>query len=304
MNGMKTKCGTKGTEKWTGYHMKRKLIPYLFVAPAMLVLIAFKVLPICVSIHGSLFKVGARNIRHFVGLQNFINLFQDNIFYISLKNTIVFNLMTTPVEICFAFILAAVFNQNLPGIKVFRTIFYIPVCISMAMATTVWALMMNPYQGLLNTFLGYFGIGWQGFLTDPGQALGCIMMIAAWKTIPYWMMFMLAGMQSIPESVYEAARIDGASTIKSIFKITIPLMKNTFGFVVISNSIQNLLLFAPMYIQTNGGPKNATNVLMLATYKSAYRYNNKTRSYDIDVFLIQISILSLNAQNKFFKIVD
>lgn len=169
MNGMKTKCGTKGTEKWTGYHMKRKLIPYLFVAPAMLVLIAFKVLPICVSIHGSLFKVGARNIRHFVGLQNFINLFQDNIFYISLKNTIVFNLMTTPVEICFAFILAAVFNQNLPGIKVFRTIFYIPVCISMAMATTVWALMMNPYQGLLNTFLGYFGMDGRDFSRIPAR---------------------------------------------------------------------------------------------------------------------------------------
>ena len=118
------------------------------------------------------------------------------------------------------------------------------------------------------------------------------------------MMFMLAGMQSIPESVYEAARIDGASTIKSIFKITIPLMKNTFGFVVISNSIQNLLLFAPMYIQTNGGPKNATNVLMLEAYKSAYSYNNMGRSYAIVVILIVVSILFLNAQNKFFKIVD
>lgn len=300
----KEKNGVKDVPKWNGYYIKRKLIPYLFVAPAMLVLIAFKVLPICVSVYGSLFKVGARNIRYFVGPQNFINLFHDDIFYISLKNTILFNLMTTPVEICCAFVLAVVFNQNLPGLKIFRTIFYIPVCISMAMATTVWALMMNPYQGLLNTFLGYVGIGWQGFLTDAKQALPSIMLIAAWKTIPYWMMFMLGGMQSISDSVYEAARIDGATVLQSVFKITIPLMKNTFGFVVISNSIQNLLLFAPMYIQTNGGPQNATNVLMLEAYKSAYSYNNIGRSYSIVVILIAVSILFLMAQNKFFKVVE
>lgn len=286
------------------YCLKRKIIPYMFVAPAMIALVLFKVLPICVSIYGSVLKTGAKNVRYFVGIQNFIDLFGDSIFYVSLKNTIIFNLITTPIEICMAFILASVFNSNLRGIKIFRTIFYIPVCISMAMATTVWALMMNPYNGLLNTFLGYIGIGWQGFLTDPKQALGCIMLIAAWKTIPYWMMFMLAGMQSIPDTVYEAARIDGSNALNTIFKITIPLMKNTFGFVVVSNSIQNLLLFAPMYIQTNGGPQNSTNVLMLEAYKSAYSYNNMGRSYAIVVILIAVSILFLAVQNKFFRIIN
>ena len=286
------------------YRLSRKVTPYMFVLPAVIVLLLFKVGPICVSIIGSLYKTGAKNITVFAGLKNYINLFHDDIFYISLKNTVVFNLITTPVEVVFAFILALVFNQKLKGIKVFRTIFYLPVCISMVMATTVWALMMNPYSGLLNTFLGYFGIGRQGFLTDANQALACIMLIAAWKTTPYWMMFMLAGMQSIPDSIYEAALIDGANGFQKTIRITIPMMKNTFGFVIVSNTISNLLLFAPMYVQTNGGPSNSTNVLMLEAYKSAYSYNNMGRSYAIVTILILVSILFLWIQNKFFRITD
>lgn len=284
--------------------IRAKLTPYAFILPAMLVLIAFKVGPVFVSIYGSFLKTGAKNVTYFAGLQNYIDLFSDPVFYKSLWNTVIFNLITTPVEVFFAFVLALVFNQKLKGIRVFRTIFYLPVCISMVMATTVWALMMNPYQGLLNTFLGYFGLGWQGFLTDPKQALACIMLIAAWKTIPYWMMFMLAGMQSIPDNVYEAAIIDGSTGLHQVLHITIPLMKNTFGFVIISNSITNMLLFAPMYVQTNGGPSNATNVLMLEAYKSAYSYHNMGRSYAIVVILIVVSILFLWIQNKFFRITD
>ena len=286
------------------YRLSRKVTPYMFVLPAVLVLLLFKVGPICVSIIGSLYKTGAKNMTYFAGLKNYVSLFQDKIFYTSLKNTIVFNLITTPVEVVFAFILALVFNQSLKGIKFFRTIFYLPVCISMVMSTTVWALMMNPYSGLMNTFLGLFGIGHQGFLTDPKQALACIMLIAAWKTTPYWMMFMLAGMQSISDSIYEAALLDGATGLQKTFHITIPMMKNTFGFVIISNSITNLLLFAPMYVQTNGGPSNSTNVLMLEAYKSAYSYNNMGRSYAIVTILILVSILFLWVQNKSFKITD
>ena len=118
------------------------------------------------------------------------------------------------------------------------------------------------------------------------------------------MMFMLSGMQAIPDSVYEAALLDGATGLTRTLKITVPLMKNTFGFVVVSNSITNLLLFAPMYVQTGGGPSNATNVLMLEAYKSAYSYNNMGRSYCIVVILIAVSILFLSIQNKFFRITD
>ena len=118
------------------------------------------------------------------------------------------------------------------------------------------------------------------------------------------MRFMRAGMQSIPDNIYEAAQIDGSIGLHEALHITIPLMKNTFGFVIVSNSITNLLLFAPMYVQTNGGPSNATNVLMLEAYKSAYSYNNMGRSYSIVVILIFVSILFLWVQNKFFRITD
>jgi len=284
--------------------MRKKIIPYVFVLPATIILISFKVLPILVSMYGSLIKTGAKSISYFVGFENYINLFKDSIFYISLKNTVVFNLVTTPVQIFLAFLLALVFNQKLAIIKVYRTILYMPVCTSLVMATIVWSLMMNPYNGLLNSFLGYFGIGNQGFLTDPKQTLLCIMLIATWKGTPYWMMFLLAGLQGISESVIESALIDGANGLKRTIYITIPLLKNTFGFVLISNTIANLLLFVPMYVQTKGGPMNSTNVLMYEAYKSAYSYNNMGRSYTIVVILLLLSIVFVTIQNKFFDITD
>ncbi len=295
-------AGTTG--KKLNRSLNKKTVPYFFVLPAMVILIGFKLFPILVSMYGSLFKTGAKNITYFVLFENYINLFKDSIFYISLKNTFVFNLVTTPVQILLAFLLALVFNQKLFGIKVYRTIFYMPVCTSLVMATIVWGLMMNPYNSLMNSFLGYFGIGNQGFLTDPKQALWCIMLIATWKGTPYWMMFILAGLQGIPDTIFEAALIDGANSFRRTVNITIPLLKNTFGFVLISNTIANMLLFVPMYVQTKGGPMNSTNVLMYEAYKSAYSYNNMGRSYAIVVMLLLLSMLFVAIQNKFFKITD
>jgi len=284
--------------------LRKRLIPYAFVFPAMLMLISFKLGPILVSIAGSMYKTGAKNVKTFVWFRNYLKLFQDSVFYTSLWNTIRFNLVTTPIQIILAFILALTFNQMLKGIKIFRTIFYMPVCVSLSMATMVWALMMNPYNGLLNSFLGLFGIPNQMFLASPKTAMACIEIIATWKGTPYWMMFLLAGMQSISHSVYEASLIDGANGWQRTWCITIPLLKNSFGFVMVSNTIANMLLFVPMYVNTMGGPLGSTNVLMYEAYKSAYGLNNMGRSYSIVVLLLIVSIIVVSIQNKFFKITE
>ena len=270
----------------------------------MLILVAFKLGPIIVSIVGSMYKTGAKNLKTFVFMHNYIKLFNDKVFYSSLWNTLRFNLTTTPIQILIAFVLALTFNQQLKGIKVFRTVFYMPVCVSLSMATMVWALMMNPYNGLLNSFLGLFGIPNSKFLSSPSTAMACIELIATWKGTPYWMMFLLAGMQSISNSVYEAALIDGTTPLQKTWFITIPLMKNSFGFVIVSNTISNMLLFVPMYVSTTGGPLGSTNVLMYEAYKSAYSMNNIGRSYAIVVLLLLVCILVVSIQNKFFKITD
>ncbi|HHW31719.1 MAG TPA: sugar ABC transporter permease [Clostridiaceae bacterium] len=293
----------KNRSIYTNFNWKL-IIPYFFVLPAILILAIFKLFPVFISLYGSLFKTGAKSVSIFVGFQNYVELFTDSIFYISLKNTVVFNLVTTPVQIFFAFLLALVFNQRLKGIKIYRSIFYMPVATSLVMATIVWSMMMNPYQGILNSFLGMFGIPNQKFLTDPKQALWCVMLIATWKGTPYWMMFLLAGLQGISDSVFEAALIDGASGLKRTVYVTIPLLKNTFGFVFISNTIANLLLFVPMYVQTKGGPMNSTNVLMYEAYKSAYNYNNMGRSYAIVGILLLLSMAFVAIQNRFFDITD
>lgn len=283
---------------------RKGVVPYLFVLPAMAVLLLFKVGPILVSSYGSLFQTGARNRTFFVGLENYLNLFSDSIFYKSLGNTLIFNVFCTPIQIVLAFFLALIFNQSLKGIKVFRTIFYMPVCISLSMATMVWALMMNPYNGLLNSFLGIFGIANQPFLTSAEQAMACVILIATWKGTPYWMMFLLAGMQSIPQSVVEATYIDGCKGWQRTLYVTIPMMKSSFGFVTVSNTIANMLLFVPMYVQTKGGPMNSTNVLMYEAYKSAYSYSNMGRSYAIVVLLLLVCIGIVALQNKFLKVTE
>ncbi|HPF88871.1 MAG TPA: sugar ABC transporter permease, partial [Candidatus Limiplasma sp.] len=155
-----------------------------------------------------------------------------------------------------------------------------------------------------NSFLGLFGIPNQMFLASPKTAMACIELIATWKGTPYWMMFLLAGMQSIPHGVYEASLIDGANGWQRTFSITIPMMKNSFGFVIVSNTIANMLLFVPMYVNTMGGPLNSTNVLMYEAYKSAYGLNNMGRSYSIVVLLLIVSIIVVSIQNKFFKITE
>lgn len=266
----------------------RKSTPYLYAIPAILLLIVFKLYPVLSSVFNSLFgyRSGIPNV--FVGLDNYVKLFSDPVFFKSLSATAIFNLIVNPLQVALAFISALVFNKNVKGLKLLRTIYYIPFCLSLVIATILWSVMLNPSQGLINSFLKMLSLPSQPFLTSKDQAMMCIVLISTWKGVAYWMMFFLAGLQGIPESIYEACRIDGASPVRTLFHMTIPLMKNVFQFVIISDFIANMLLFAPMYIQTNGGPQMSTNVLMFEAFKSAYSYLDYGRSYTITTVLLLI----------------
>jgi multiple sugar transport system permease protein len=158
-------------------------------------------------------------------------------------------------------------------------------------------VILDPYYGLANSLLSLFRIPPQPFLTSTHQALSCIVLLCLWRSAGYWMMFFLAGLQGIPEQIYEAASLDGVSSLQQLFRITLPLLMRTISFVLVSNTAFNFLTFAPVYILTQGGPIGATNLLMYESYKSAFMNLDMGRANAISsllfLFILAISAIEL-----------
>ena len=272
---------------------KYKFIPYLLILPAIILILIFKILPIVTT----LFEGFVIN-SHFT-FDTYKNLFKDNAFWNSLWITIKINLVMIPLQVFISFLMAMLANSTIKGIGIFRTIFYLPVTISLTVATILWNMMFNPNNGIINSIFSIFNIPQQGFLISRDQALWCIVIIATWKGVGYWMMFILAGLKNIDTTIYESAKIDGANWLKTTIKITIPLLKRVLLFIFIANTTVNVLLFVPMQMITEGGPESSTNVLMFEAYKSAFKFVDRPRSSAIVTILLLIIICICLIQSKF-----
>ncbi len=269
---------------------KKSIIPYLFLLPALALILLFKVVPIISTLMEGFTYNGS------VSLRTYELLFADAAFWKSLLTTLKFNLVITPVQIIIAILLALLVNVKLKGIGAIRTIFYLPVTLSMTVATVLWNMMLNPNNGIANSILSALGIAKQGFFTDANQALWCIVLIASWIGVSYWMMFVLAGLKNVDESIYEAADIDGTNWLQKTWKVTLPMIKGSILFVLVADTTTNFLLFAPMQLITKGGPQGSTNVLMYEAYRSAFSYADRPRSSAIVTILLVIIVTICIAQ--------
>lgn len=264
---------------------RRKAVPYLLITPAMTLILLFKIYPIFSTLTESFMVKGEFSMR------TYQTVFNDSSFWNSMWITIKLNLVMIPFQVILSFCLAMLSNVNIKGIGGFRTIFFLPFTISLTVASIIWSLMFNTNNGILNSFLGFLGMQSQRFLVDKNQALWCIVVIASWKGCGYWMMFFLAGLKNIDGSIYESAKIDGASFFRTVFSITIPLIKRVIFFVLVANTTANFLLFVPMQMLTQGGPQGSTNVLMYEAYKSAFRFADRSRSSVIVVVLLFMIVM-------------
>lgn len=263
-----------------------KTLPYWLIAPAIALIVLFKLTPIINTLWGSLHVDGGLSFAHFQAL------FSDKYFWESFWVTVKFNMILTPLQIFLSLCLALLVNANIPGIGVFRTIYYLPATMSTAVAAIIWSTMLNPNNGVINSFLSLLGLDKQPFLTSDKQAIFCIMAITTWIGVGYWMMFILAGLKGVDEEIYSSARIDGASWLQTTLKITIPMIRKTLAFVLISDTTINLLMFAPMQIITSGGPRRSTNVLMYEAYKAYFIYADKGRGDAVvSVLLVMIMLI-------------
>ena len=243
---------------------------YLFMAPALIMIIMFVFVPIIGSLPLMFFDYSVLGKTKFIGFHNFIRAFGDTEFRIAILNSILF-VAVVPVIQIFSIFLAVLVNKKLRGISLFRTLFYIPVITSMVAVSIMWGFLFDP-SGVINTVLQNAGIIKTpiGFLSDGKTAMICIMFITIWQGLGYYMMLYLAGLQSVPKELEEAAIVDGANSWQTLFKIKMPLLKPYIWFCSLNSVISAVGVFDVVYVLTKGGPDNATLVINYYSYVKAF----------------------------------
>ena len=267
---------------------------YYFLAPTILGLGTFKVVPIAVAVIGSFMGSSLLGVTRFVGIDNYLSIFGDTDLLKSFGVTILFNVITNPLQIVCSLAVALLVFRPVPFVAFFRSALFLPVTMSIVLTALIWTLLFDPYLGPVNAVLDAIGIGRQGFFTDEGQALACMVWLATWRGVGYWMLFLLAGLYAIPESLHDAAKIDGASWRQRFVHITLPLMRRPIAFVLVSATAINMLFFAPAYVITAGGPNGATDFVMFRIYQTAFNYIDIGRSLAMStVLLIVVLIIAM-----------
>jgi multiple sugar transport system permease protein len=178
-----------------------------------------------------------------------------------------------PLQIAIALGLATLFNERLRGVGLMRTLVFLPVAIPQSVSAVVWGVAFRP-DGPLNGVLQLFGLGGLRWLTSPTQALPSIMLIVSWIGVGYWMMFLIAGLKEIDQTLYDAASVDGARRWQRFRHVTVPMLRRQILFVLVADTVSNLLVFAPVQILTQGGPEGHTNLIMNDVFERAYTQND------------------------------
>ncbi|MGC8594153.1 MAG: carbohydrate ABC transporter permease [Candidatus Kryptoniota bacterium] len=253
-------------------------VPYFFLTPSILLLLIFFVIPVTAAFLMSftdfdIYSLANFEYARFVGLKNYLNLLSDPLFWKSLMNTFYFLAVAGPLTIFVALVSAVILNSKLVRFKsLLRLSYFAPVVATLVAVSVVWKYIYDPRFGLLNFALGLLGIQARDWLSDPVWAMPAIILFAIWKNFGYTMMIFLAGLQTIPNTLYEAAEVDGAGGFQKFWKITVPMLAPTTLFVTVVTLIGYLQLFAEPFIMTGGGPMNSTLSIVLLMYREGFRY--------------------------------
>ena len=269
----------------------------IFIAPALIGTFVFIIIPVICSFGLSFTRWDLLNPIVFVGLDNYTGIVTEPLFYKILLNTIVFALSTSVFGVIIPLVLAAILNTKIRGSEFYKTAYFLPFITPMIVIGIIWEWIFDPNIGLLNKFL-HLHINW---LYDPHFAMPALILVSVWKLIGYNMVIFLSALSGISQSMFEAAKIDGANEFQTFKNVTIPLLSPTIFFVVIITAISSFQIFDLIYLMTQGGPLDSTNVLVYAIYKNAFEYFNIGKASAIAYVLFVIILVLTLAQWKLRK---
>lgn len=280
---------------------------YFFLAPAVSAIFFFFFIPVIAAFLISftdfdIYTLGDFSTLRFVGLDNYLNLFKDDLFWTALKNTFYFVIVAGPLSIMISLGAALLLSSKLVRFKaIFRLSYFLPVVTTLVAVAIVWRFIYHHNFGIMNYFIGFFGIDPVDWLGDPVWAMPSIILMAVWKNFGYNMIIFIAGLQNIPEELYEAANIEGANAWQKFKSITIPMLAPTTVFISIITMIGFFQLFAEPYVMTQGGPLNSTLSIVQYMYQEGFRWWNMGYSASIAFVLFFIIFIGTLIQFKVQK---
>lgn len=275
---------------------RRNFAGFLFVLPAVLFTLAMFIFPLMMTLWMSLHNWPLLGQATFLGIQNYVDMVRDGQFWASLWFTTLYTLLVTPPIFILAFMLALLVNTALRGIGVFRTIYFIPVVIGLGTSSLLWVWLLNDRVGIVNGLLLDFGLIERPIIwfVDRNLAMFAIIVSIVWKTVGFSMILLLAGMQAVPDELYQAAMVDGASYWQRLTHIMMPLLRSTFALALILSVIGSYLAFDQFYIMTRGGPQNQTITAVYWIFNNSFTYYKMGYGAALSiVLLIILGILSI-----------
>lgn len=243
---------------------------WFFLAPSAIGFLVFTLLPVAASLGLSFVKWNLVGTPEWVGLANYVRALDDPMFWRVLKNTAVYTLGTVPTTMALSLALALALNQKIRGVTLFRGLFYLPVVAPMVAVAMVWRWLYNTDFGVINYLLSRLGLSIIPWLTSLRWAMPAVILMSVWKSLGYGMVLYLAGLQGVPQHLYDAAAVDGANGWQRFWHITLPMLSTTSFFVMVTSVIGSFQVFGQVYIMTRGGPANATSTIVYYIYQNAF----------------------------------
>ncbi|SCF56666.1 carbohydrate ABC transporter permease [Streptomyces sp. Ncost-T10-10d] len=267
-----------------------------FLAPALIALVVLRLLPAAMALVSSLRHHSlVDGVTTFVGFDNYADLIGDSQFWQSVRVTLLFSLVINPLQVLIALGLAVLLNRRFAGVRFWRSLVFAPIAVPPAVSAVIWGILYRP-EGPLNAILGTMGIPPQPFLTSSQQALFALIVLMSWVGVGYWMMFLIAGLQDIPQECYDAAAVDGTSAWQRFVHVTLPLLRRPLAFVLVADTVSNFLVFAPVQLLTRGGPDGSTNLMMYDVFRRAYSVGDINFAQAEVVVLVAITLAVVAVQ--------
>lgn len=263
---------------------------YIFIGPYVLFFAAFRILP---ALYGVLLSFGDYSLAgrlRMVGLDNYVRLFQDEVFWGSLRVTAIYALLAIPMAVVLSLFMAWLCNRTLRGMSIYRSLFFLPVVTSPVLSGIVFVWIFST-DGPINTGLSVFGINLGSWLQSETLVLPSLAIVAAWSSFGYNMLILLAGMLAIPEAYYEAAELDGANAWQRFWRVTMPLLKPSLFFVLVLETVKSFQAFDTIYVMTGGGPAHGSYTLTFMIYDQGFGYSAFGYASAVGVVLLVITLV-------------